>query len=56
MSWKTVKVPSGAKLFQVHNFTYMTKGVTYHLEIDEFQDGACTGHGEQNQSKIALES
>ena len=51
MNWKSVKVQSGGKLFKVHNFTYMVKGVTYHLEVDEFNDGACTGHGEHSTDK-----
>ena len=51
MPWQSVKVPSGAKLFRVHNFTYMIKGVTYHLEVDEFQDGACSGHGEHSTDR-----
>lgn len=51
MNWKAVKVAGGAKLFKVHNFTYMVKGVTYHLEVDEFHDGSCTGHGEHSTDK-----
>ncbi len=51
MDWKKVKAPEGAKLFKVHSFTYMIKGSTYHLEIDEFQDGTVTGHGEHSADK-----
>jgi hypothetical protein len=51
MSWKDIKVHSGGKLFQVHNFTYMVKGATYLLEIDEFSDGSCTGHGEHSSDR-----
>lgn len=51
MNWKAIKVHSGAKLFKVHNFTYMVKGSTYHLEIDEYQDGSFTGHGEHSTDK-----
>lgn len=51
MDWKKVKTPDGAKLFKVHNFTYMIKGSTYHLEVDEFQDGTVTGHGEHSTDK-----
>lgn len=51
MNWKAVKVQPGGKLFKVHNFTYMIKGVTYHLEVDEFHDGTCTGHGEHSTDK-----
>lgn len=51
MNWKTVKVHSGGKLFKVHNFSYMIKGATFHLEVDEFHDGSCTGHGEHSTDK-----
>lgn len=51
MSWKKVTLPEGAKLFQAHTFTYMHKGVTYHLEVDEFADGTYTGHGEHSTDK-----
>lgn len=51
MNLKSVKVPAGGKLFKVHNFTYMSKGTTFHLEVDEFSDGACTGHGEHSTDK-----
>lgn len=49
--WQKVKIPEGAKLFRVHNFTYMVRGVNYLLEIDEFQDGTFTGHGEHSTDK-----
>jgi hypothetical protein len=51
MEWKKIKAPDGAKLFKVHNFTYMIKGSTYHFEIDEFLDGTITGHGEHSTDK-----
>lgn len=51
MNWKAIKVHPGGKLFKVHNFTYMVKGVTYHLEVDEYNDGTCTGHGEHSTDK-----
>jgi hypothetical protein len=51
MSWKDIKLHSGGKLFKVHNFTYMIKGVTYQLEIDEFIDGTFTGHGEHSTDR-----
>lgn len=54
MEWKNVKVPDGAKLFKVHNFTYMIKGVTWHFEIDEFADGSFIGHGEHSTDKNSL--
>jgi hypothetical protein len=50
-SWKKVKVPSGCKLFKVHNFTFMVSGVIYLLEVDEFMDGSFTGHGEHSTDK-----
>jgi hypothetical protein len=57
MNWKMVTMPEGAKLFKVHNFTYMSKGVTYHLEVDEFRDGVFSGHGEHSTDKnTVLES
>jgi hypothetical protein len=51
MSWKEIRVHSGGKLFKVHNYTYMIKGVTYQLEIDEFGDGTFTGHGEHSTDR-----
>ena len=51
MEWKSAKVPSNSKLFKVHRFTYMHKGVNYLLEIDEFSDGSCTGHGEHSTDR-----
>ncbi|MCX6124676.1 MAG: hypothetical protein NTV34_08000 [Proteobacteria bacterium] len=54
MNWKAVKVQPGGKLFKVHNFTYMVKGVTYRLEVDEYHNGICTGHGEHSTDKNSL--
>ena len=51
MEWKNIKIPEGAKLYKVHNYTYMHKGVIYHLEVDEFQDGTFVGHGEHSSDK-----
>jgi len=51
MNWKKIPVPEGAKLFKVHNFAFMHKGVTYHLEVDEFADGSFSGHGEHSTDK-----
>ena len=57
MDWKKAKIPSGGRLFKVHNFTFMRKGVTYHLEVDEYNDGAFTGHGEHSTDKnLMIES
>jgi hypothetical protein len=41
--WRKVKLPAGSKLFRVHNFTFMAKGNTYVLEVDEFADGSFSG-------------
>ena len=46
MEWKNVKVPSGSKLFKAHNFTFMNKGHSWRLAVDEFSDGTFSGHGE----------
>ncbi len=51
MEWKNIKIPSGAKLFKAHTFTFMMKGNTYHLEVDEFSDGSFTGHGEHSSDR-----
>jgi hypothetical protein len=54
MNWKKVVAPEGAKLFKVHNFTYMHKGTTWHFEVDEFMDGSFTGHGEHSTDKSSV--
>ena len=54
MSWKSVSLPTGAKLFKSHNFTYMKGGTTYILEVDEFADGSCSGHGEHSTDKSSV--
>ena len=46
MTWKQIAVLPGGKLFKMHQFTYMVKGVTYQLEVDEFADSSFTGHGQ----------
>jgi hypothetical protein len=51
MDWKNVKVPAGCRLFRGHTFTFMRKGVTYNLGIDEYSDGSFTGHGEHSTDK-----
>lgn len=51
MSWSTVSLPSGSRLFKVHNFTFMHKGANFHLEVDEFSDGNFTGYGEHATDK-----
>lgn len=52
--WKSVKVPSGAKLFKVHNFNLMVKGSHFNIEVDEFQDGTFTAHGEHSTDKNSV--
>jgi hypothetical protein len=54
MNWKKLTVPEGAKLFKIHTFTYMVKGTTYHLEVDEFGDGSFSGHGEHSTDKSSV--
>jgi hypothetical protein len=54
MDWKKVNTPTGSKLFKVHIFTFMHKGVNYSLEVDEFLDGTCTGHGEHSTDKSSI--
>ncbi len=57
MEWKAVKLSEGSKLFKLHQFTYLKRGVTYRLEIDEASDGTFTGHGEHSTDKnTVLES
>lgn len=51
MEWKNVKVPAGSKLFKSHNFTFMTKGRSWHLEVDEYSDGSFSGHGEHSTDR-----
>lgn len=51
MEWKNVKVPAGSKLFKSHNFTFMTKGHSWQLEVDEYSDGTFSGHGEHSTDR-----
>lgn len=48
MEWSKVKLPDGCKLFRVHHFTYIFKGTTYLLEINEFSNGVFSGHGQKS--------
>jgi hypothetical protein len=48
MEWKSIKLPSGTKLFKAHHFNFIHKGVNFNLEIDEYSDGTFTGHGEHS--------
>jgi hypothetical protein len=54
MDLKKVKLPDGGKICKVHNFMYMYKGATWHLEVDEFGDGTVTGHGEHSTDKSSV--
>jgi len=51
MNWKLVTIPEGSKLFKSHGFTFIHKGATYLLEVDEHRDGSFTGHGEHTTDK-----
>jgi hypothetical protein len=51
VDWKQVKVPAGTKLFKAHSFTFMIKGDSWQLEVDEFSDGTFTGHGEHSTDR-----
>lgn len=52
--WRNVTLPAGSKLFRVHNFTFMFKGSTFAIEVDEFADGTFTGHGEHSTDKSSV--
>jgi hypothetical protein len=52
--FRNLKLPVGSKLFKVHNFTFMHKGITFVFEIDEFADGSFTGHGEHSTDKSSV--
>ena len=54
MEWNKVKVPVGSKIFKNHRFTFMHKGINYRIEIDEFSDGACTGHAVHSTDKNSV--
>lgn len=51
MAWNSVKLPAGGKLFKVHRFTFLFNGANFLIEIDEYADGACSGHGEHATDK-----
>jgi hypothetical protein len=51
MNWKSIKVQPGAKIFLAHNFTYMIKSAIFNIEVDEYQDGSFTAHGERSTDK-----
>ena len=46
-------VTLGAKLFKVHSFIFIYRGSTFSLEVDEFPDGLCSGHGESSVTTSA---
>lgn len=54
MNWKLVAIPEGSKLFKSHGFTFVHKGSTYLLEVDEHRDGTFTGHGEHSTDKSTV--
>lgn len=51
MDWQKLIIPAGSKLFRMQRFTYMHKGVNYLLEVDEYNNGTCMGHGEKSNDK-----
>lgn len=51
MNWKSVAIPEGGKLLKSHGFTFVYKGATYLLDVDEHRDGNFTGHGEHSTDK-----
>ena len=54
MNWESVKSPEGAKLFKVHNYTYMYKGANYLIELNEYGDSKWVGHGEHATDKNSV--
>ena len=54
MDWKALTIPQGSKLFKQRNFTYIHKGVTYTVEVDEYHDGSFVGHGENATDKSSI--
>lgn len=57
MSWSSISLPHGSKLFRVHSFTFLHNGSNYTIEVDEFTDGTCSGHGEHSTDKsLQIES
>lgn len=57
MSWNSIPLPSGSKLFRVHTFNFLHLGVNFLIEIDEFGDGKFSGHAEHaNDSSYVIES
>ena len=57
MDWKTLKIPEGSKLFQIHRFNLIHQGVNYVLEINEHGSTNWVGHGEQaTDQNIVIQS
>lgn len=49
--WKSLKLAPGGKLFKVHTFNLIHNGINFNLEVDEYNDGTFTGHGEHSTDK-----
>ncbi|MFK7873373.1 MAG: hypothetical protein AB8C84_09425 [Oligoflexales bacterium] len=50
MDWSQIKLPSG-KLMKVHTFLYLSKGVTWKLEVNEYSNTQYAGFGEHNSDE-----
>ena len=57
MTWNSIQLPEGGRLFKAHNFTFMYKGSNFTIEVDEFSDGTFSGHAEHARDKnLQIES
>ena len=57
MNWANIKLPDGCKLFRIHKFSYMSKGINYVFEINEVSENSFIGYGEQaTDSNSVLET
>ncbi len=57
MSWTSIQLPSGSKLFKVHTFNFLYLGVNFLIEVDEYGTGEFSGHAEHaNDSSYVIES
>lgn len=57
MDWKKANIPNGCRVFKAHTFTFMSRGASYQLAVDEYNDGTYTGHGEHSTDKnLVIES
>jgi len=57
MDWLKLNIPQGSKLLRTQRFTFMHKGVNYLLDVDEYGNRSCMGHGEKaNDKNFVIES